>query len=240
MRVGTLARRGRLLRTHVDDERGATLVIVTLCLIALFGMLVLVVDVGGLLWKRRELVNGSDAAALAAAKTCATDPLLDPQSPGTVADDWAAQNVGGTVTGGIVDSLGCDPRTPGGGFVTVRYSSDQSLFFAPVLGFGDSNGVTTEATAAWGSLGSGRAVPIVLESSQFQGPCDIPDNVDPGDECSFWYNNGPFAIGDSNWGFLNLDKWDVPLQRNVCSQSCLCTTWDINRLLGAHKTATPI
>ena len=43
---------------------GVTLVIVALCLIALFGMLVLVVDVGGLLLNRRAMVNASDAAAL--------------------------------------------------------------------------------------------------------------------------------------------------------------------------------
>ncbi len=68
-------RRQGLFRLHHDQE-GVTAIIVALCLIALFGMLVLVVDVGGLLWKRREMVSGADAAALAAAKTCAV-PAVD-------------------------------------------------------------------------------------------------------------------------------------------------------------------
>jgi len=49
------------------EERGATVVIVALVLIAMFGMMGLVVVVGGLLWTRREIVNGSDAAALSGA-----------------------------------------------------------------------------------------------------------------------------------------------------------------------------
>ena len=54
----------------VHEERGATVVIVILSLFALFGMIVLVVDVGGLLYARRGMVNASDAAALAAAQSC--------------------------------------------------------------------------------------------------------------------------------------------------------------------------
>jgi Flp pilus assembly protein TadG len=55
-----------------DDERGATAVIVVLSLIALFGLVVLTVDVGQLLFQRRGMVNASDAAALAAAQTWAS------------------------------------------------------------------------------------------------------------------------------------------------------------------------
>jgi Flp pilus assembly protein TadG len=76
------------------DEEGATLAIVVISLIGLLGMVVLVVDVGGLLWKRREMVNGSDAAALAAAQTCAVPASQDPSNPRQVADDFATSNVG--------------------------------------------------------------------------------------------------------------------------------------------------
>jgi Flp pilus assembly protein TadG len=51
-------------------EDGAVLVIVALSLLAMFGMMVLVVDVGSLLYARRALVNAADAAALAAAQSC--------------------------------------------------------------------------------------------------------------------------------------------------------------------------
>src|SRR5437870_109141 len=92
---GMTPRPRRRLMLDLRQERGATVVIVALVLIAMFGMMVLVVDVGGLLWKRRELVNGSDAAALSAASTCALPLSVDPKSAEEAADPLAAQNVTG-------------------------------------------------------------------------------------------------------------------------------------------------
>ena len=71
-----------ILRRLHGDQSGVTLVIVALCLIAMMGMIVLVVDVGGLLWNRRAMVNASDAAALSAAKSCILPPSMDPQTAG--------------------------------------------------------------------------------------------------------------------------------------------------------------
>ncbi len=203
--------KGRL----TDDERGATLVIVALSLIAIFAMIVLTVDVGGLLLKRRALVNGSDAAALAAAQSCAS--TTDTANPEQVADTFAADNVAGLVpaNGGITASSGCDSAA--NGFVTVQYSQQQQLFFAQVLGFGGSAPVTTTATAAWGPLGGGNAVPIVVDSGTLQGPCKIPDGAQIGDQCNLWYNNGFDTLGNGEWGFLNLDKWNVSSTFNCSS-----------------------
>jgi uncharacterized membrane protein len=80
------------IKRSANREEGVTLVIVTLCLVALFGMLVLVVDVGGLLLNRREMVNASDAAALAAAKSCILPATKDPLLPEEAADKYAADN----------------------------------------------------------------------------------------------------------------------------------------------------
>ncbi len=208
-------RRLGLFGLHRDEE-GVTAIIVALCLVALVGMLVLVVDVGGLLYKRREIVSGADAAALAAAKTCSVRAVDDPTNPETQADTAAVNNVNNLTAsnGGIVDNpWGCSTsvRTPRG-YLTVRYSYAQQLFFAGIFGASRTD-VATSATAAWGPLGGGNAIPIVLESSQFQGQCDVP-NLDKGTQCSFWYNNGNAAIGDANWGFLNLDQWNVPTTTN--------------------------
>ena len=220
-----MGRRSSLMKLR--NEEGATVIIVTLCLVALFCMLVLVVDVGGLLWKRRELVSGSDAAALAAAKTCAVPTTKDSSVPETQADTAAVANVGGLTpsNGGII--AGTETCRQPRGYVTVQYSYPQHLFFAGILGAG-SRAVTTEATAAWGPLAGGRAVPIVLESSQFQGPCDVPD-VTPPAACNFWYDNGSSAIGDANWGFLSLDpsQWGVAANdNNVCSNVGASTRGD--------------
>ena len=60
-------------------------------------MLVLTIDVGGLLLARCEMVNASDAAALAAAQSCSNaQDTLDPEAQ---ADAYAADNVDGVITG---------------------------------------------------------------------------------------------------------------------------------------------
>jgi uncharacterized membrane protein len=53
------------------EETGATLIIVTLSLVAMLSVMVLAVDVGSILFIRRAMVNAADAAALAAAQSCA-------------------------------------------------------------------------------------------------------------------------------------------------------------------------
>jgi Flp pilus assembly protein TadG len=205
-------------RLNPDDERGATVVIVLLSLVAMFGMLVLVVDVGGLLWKRRELVNGSDSGALAAAKTCADE--ADATDPEIQSDTYATENVGNLTggDGGIINIQGCDSGQSG--FVTVQYHQNQKLYFAQVLGFGSTNGVTTKATAAWGPLAGGNVVPIVVESGTLQGTCHIPSStpVDPTNPplCPLWYDNN--TLGSADWGFMNLDQWNVAGDAN-CSNA---------------------
>ena len=237
MRRGGAAGMNRIMkaRLHPDDERGATLVIVVLSLIAMMGMIVLVVDVGGVLWKRRELVNGADAAALAAAKTCADSG--DTSDENAIALQYAESNVtdAGTVPlgGGISDIQGCDD---GPGFVTVRFTQDKKLFFAPVLGFGDQGTVAGEATAAWGPLGGGDAVPIVIEAGALQGPCEIPDGAEKGDTCPLYYNNGDGSLGEANWGYMNLDQWNVDPGAN-CSNagSSKRRTWILNNYDGGPR-----
>ena len=210
MRAGLISRI-REARQRSGEESGAVVVIVVLSLIAIFAMLVLTVDVGGLLLARRAMVNASDAAALAAAQSCASaEDTLDPESQ---ADTYAADNVDGVVTGtsNITEITGCDE---GNGHVSVEYLTQQDLFFAGVLGFGSTGDVRTAATAAWGPAGGGHAVPIVLESGYLQGICKIPDGVSIGDTCAMYYNNGDASLGDANWGFMNLDQWNVDSGEN--------------------------
>ena len=191
---------------RLRDDSGATAVIVALVLIALFAMIVLTIDVGGLLLRQRSMVNGSDAGALAAARSCSDE--LDASLPETQSDTFAIANVNGLIAanGGVIDLVNCDN---GSGYVTVEYSYPQQLVFAPVLGFGNTSAVLTQATAAWGPLGGGKTVPIVIESGTLQGPCQIPDGATRGDTCPLYYNNGDQDLGDADWGFLNLDLWNI-------------------------------
>ena len=192
---------GRRLRLDPREERGAVVVIVALVLIAMFGMLVLVVDVGGLLWKRRELVNASDAAALSAAHTCALKSSVDGKDSKQAADPAAAANVSGTgLTGTVVDSGGC--HTGSSGWVKVQYSQPQHLFFAPVLGFSNTNGVTTKATAIWGPAGAANPVPIVIYQNNFND-CRLQDPT-PEPTCYVWEDNSNTSGSQNGFGFLDL------------------------------------
>lgn len=200
----------RISREDGNDERGATAVIVTLTLIALLGMIILTVDVGQLLYKRRAMVNASDAAALAAAQSCAG--LTDSDNPGAMANTFAVNNVS-TAVGGITDIAGCDG--PPFGHVTVEYGMQQGLFFAGVLGFDGPAEVRTQATAGWGPTGTANPLPIVVYTGNDQGSCDIEEGIGPGISCYLWYDNDLFD--NSAFGFLNLctatdscqQGWDV-------------------------------
>ena len=98
--------------------------------------------------------------------------------------------------------------------MSVEYLTPQDLFFAGVLGFGETGDVRAQATAAWGAAAGGYAVPIVLESGYLQGICKIPDGVSIGDTCAMYYNNGDSSLGDANWGFMNLEQWNVDSGEN--------------------------
>src|SRR6266487_3449559 len=56
------------MRTLRKDERGITSVVVAVCLVALIGAAMLTIDAGNVWSTRREIITGTDAAALDAAQ----------------------------------------------------------------------------------------------------------------------------------------------------------------------------
>jgi hypothetical protein len=208
--------RRSLPRRHLSDESGATLIIITLSLIGLFGMMVLVIDVGSVLYARRALVNAADAAALAAAQSCG-------QKEGRIAADvqaahYTAENAtDAIVVGGYPDYWpSCDHPA---GFVTVRVTVDRPLFFAPVLGLDPEAPVVTEATAAWGGAGAGEKVAPLMLSWNRLSDCEIPpenpEDLPQGTICAFWWDNSPSGgqqnpdLANAEWGTLDLLNWDI-------------------------------
>jgi Flp pilus assembly protein TadG len=194
------------------DEQGATLAIVAIALIALMGMVVLVVDVGGLVSRRRELVNANDSAALAAAKAFAMNEngaecgVNNGPAQG-FADQLAAENVDapGPPTLFVAD---CEEQT-----VTVEYDRDQDLFFAPILGFAQTARVTGTATAKWGQSQGGNPIPIELDPGT-TGDCVYVDPSDPEggfnqpQVCPDGYWFDPQSTDqNSAWGLLSLNEW---------------------------------
>jgi hypothetical protein len=202
----------RLPRRARDDERGATLIIVTLSLLALFGMMILVVDVGSLLFTRRAIVNAADAAALAAAQSCGKQ---QGQSQADLqANFYTVANQSGAVvvTGFPKYFPSCDNPW---GYVTVRVTTDRPLYFAPVLGLDPETPVAAEAKASWGGAGAGEKVAPLMLSANRLSDCDIPPaegDVQPVD-CAFWWNNSPRSkpedLANAEWGTLDLLKWDI-------------------------------
>ncbi|MGH2808678.1 MAG: pilus assembly protein TadG-related protein, partial [Actinomycetota bacterium] len=171
--------------------------------IAMMGMVVLVVDVGGVLNLRRRLVLAADSAALAAAQSCA---LNDAASAPIQADSLATANQPDAVQTNY-ETFDCG--TAASGSVRVAYEADKQLVFAPVLGAGDNATVPGRATAIWGPTGGINPMPIEFSvNPNGQVPCAFQDI---GTVCAYWHDNSEDQNlnNSSNWGFMNLESAGV-------------------------------
>lgn len=200
------------MRPRFDDESGATAVIVALCLFVIVGMLALTID-GGLLWtKYRRIRTANDAAALAAAYSCA-------KGEGLGGADAQAASI---AQSNVADALPTQPNaySPGcvvvGGEVTVYFGGEQSLLFGPAIGVSTPKPVAAHATAMWGGAGGATNVAPLMLSLQRLSDCDIP--FGPGlqvgiSRCFFWWDNGTphdtTALTNAEWGLVDLTTWGV-------------------------------
>ena len=211
----------RMRRWHLitRSEDGVAILIVIMALVGLFGMVVLTVDVGGLMWKRRMMVRTADASALAAAQSCA---LGDPAEAGLMdsrADEYATANVANALaspgfetpivkdSGGAANPGLCGTATAGS--VSVGYQSAHELAFAPVLGFEPTRDVAAFATAIWGTAGSAHIVPAMFNLDWLTSVCTfpLPSPEGPEPSCAFLWDND--QIGSETWGLLNVNQWNV-------------------------------
>ena len=182
----------------VADERGAVAVFVAVTSLVFFAMLALAVDVGSVVVLRRNLVRAADAAALAAAQSCAT---RQPAQAEAQADHFANANQSDAV-GGITESSGCGEAE---GSVTVEYSAVSELQIAGGLLDIDDPTIDATAVAIWGPAGGGTAVPPIalMVDSSGEVPCDPSPAT-----CGFWQNNNDSGFDSSSvWGLMNLDTW---------------------------------
>jgi hypothetical protein len=197
---------------RLSDDSGATAVIVAILILVLVGMLSLAVD-GGILWaKYRGIRTANDAAALAAAYSCATGEGL--ASAETAADDIAAANVADAAS----TQPGTYPQgcTVEGGQVTVYFGGEQTLMFGPAIGVSSPRPVAAQATALWGGAGGASNVAPLMLSLDRLSDCDIPDGpelVVGVSRCFFWWDNGTrndtTALTNAEWGLVDLTTWGV-------------------------------
>jgi hypothetical protein len=205
-----------IVKKLVRGESGATAVIVAIVLVVLIGITALTID-GGLLWvKYRRVRNANDAAALAAAISCA-------KSEGQVAADTVADTVATANVAGVTQ---VDPNVytpscnPDGGKVRVRYGGTQDLMFGPAVGVSSPRDVIGTATAAWGGAGGSEdIVPLVLMKDRLSTCNVIPEPGKPtppiGTECGFWWDNS--ALGDASWGLMAMSTWGTTSEPSGCS-----------------------
>lgn len=110
----------------------------------------------------------------------------------------AGQNVSGAAPVRSVRALGCG--TADAGTVRVAYSAPQSLFFAPVLGLGNSRKVVASANAIWGPAGTGPSPPLQVSADE-DGNVACMTNPN---ECSFWYDNQSTNDAPGSFGMLSI------------------------------------
>ena len=186
-------------------EEGAAAIMVALCLVFLMGAVALTLDVGGLLYRRREMVNGADAAALAAAMECSQGNGLG-AATSAANHQFESDSPGSKTAGYSLNSIVAGPDCGGvSGHITVNYTSQQPLYFAPVLGLPRDHAVTTQATASWGPSGP-FPIAVNLGPPDAFKTCSI--NASPGTDCYYLFDNNQNGNGD--FGFLNLTQWGWP------------------------------
>jgi Flp pilus assembly protein TadG len=198
----------RVQRLH-HDESGAVLMIVAVCLLVFVGMLVLTVDLGRSIAVKRQMVAGTDAAALAAAQVCATGG--DDVEARAAAEGVLAENK----VGAIVPASGFSaPECDGGPIdepqiVTVASTVDVDYFFAGIFGF-DSGPVVAHAVVQWGVLTEAFGAPVTVDFDQLTA-CGIPPDDPPDEEiegCELEYPKD--TLQEPRWGVLDLDQWGDP------------------------------
>jgi Flp pilus assembly protein TadG len=201
-------RRFSLMRVR-DEEHGAVLAIVAISFICLIGMLVLTFDLGRGVALKRNMVNGADSAALAAAMECGMahgETAARAEATNLLADNNAAATVTGfQINPGPAQCDGAPSPDPDHNpTVTVTVTVPQDYFFAPI--FGINNGtVVASATAEW-TVGETNPAPIRIEGVKLDeclaaGEPDAEGRVD----CYF-----TFEGTGGQWGWLNLPQgWPI-------------------------------
>jgi Flp pilus assembly protein TadG len=166
-------------------DRGAVLVWLALSMPVLLGFGALIVDVGRMYVEERELQNGADAAALAAATLCADGRCAQAGNVAVTltnansADGASAVELCGRGAPGIAP---CASDPPGlsstMSYVTARTTtvdpsngdpSRLDLLLAPVLGsVGPDPSLEADASAAFGALSSTTTLNLVMSQCEFR------------------------------------------------------------------------
>jgi Flp pilus assembly protein TadG len=225
------------MRGRVNDERGATAVLLTIMLVVLIAILALALDGGLLLAKYREVRRASDAAALAAAISCAKQEA-NPDATGAatasaaqyadanVVDPQEAAAAAPIVTFKDINGNPTSPNSCNGlaaGQVTVQYTVKQSLVFGPAVGVSSPKDVSATATATWGTAASlQNLIPLTLAEGSELSKCTVaPDGTQPaiGATCKLYWDGNDSANG--KWGIIDMRQqyWNTDPSLTGCNSN---------------------
>jgi hypothetical protein len=179
---------------RLTGEDGAVLVTVGIMVVVLFGMGAMAIDVGNLYWERRQLQNGADAAALAAAQDYATG---SGGSAEQTARDFAEPN---NTRGAFLEDF--QPTSSTVTVVTRTGDIDApgtlTSWLAGVIGHPDYFARAT-ATAAWGSPSwFAGAIPVTISGCEvdaytaaqggYAPPPPYDDGYPPGETIVYFHD----------------------------------------------------
>lgn len=199
------------MRAVTRDERGSVTVFGALLVVTVFlGMLAATFDFGKILSFRRRMVNAADAAALAAAQSCA---LKEGEAVAVAsADQHATENRQGIWRDLIEFDPNCEPT---GGEVEAIYKLNTTFDVASMFGLDGVKTVGARAVAIWGPAGGSPNVAPIELSVDGLGNINCVVEETEKKTCGYWHDNSANDFDSaSNWGTIDLSNWDVPMDAN--------------------------
>jgi Flp pilus assembly protein TadG len=148
----------RRIASSAGQERGGIAVVVAIVMVVVLGFAAIAIDIAKLYSERAQLQNGADAAALAAARNCAT--VAPPDNCAAISIDIQRLANGNAVDGKTTVNPAVLDRVNRRVTVTTSAAEDGvspnavSLYFARALGF-DNAEVSATSTVRWGSPSAG-------------------------------------------------------------------------------------
>ncbi len=148
------------LFSFIEEEKGSVIIIVASALAAFMAVAALAIDVGLLYQERRQLQTAVDSSSLAAAQELAEGGLYERADE--IARGYVIENSQVTPDSIVVDF-------PSNNSVKVVATTTRKLFFAKVLGRGESS-LKATATAAYGTATAVRNLVPIIVPLQFVYP----------------------------------------------------------------------
>lgn len=208
---------------RLREEEGAIAILTAVLLVAVFGFAAISIDVGALYEERRQLQNGADAAAMAAAWDCA-EGLVPCAITGLELNDtidtYAEENARDDEAAADIVELNLSDQ-----FITVETSTMSNgndflrNWFAGMIGH-ETSTVRARATAAWGQAGGGTTLPLTFSYCEWERMVADPTNLPSGTETIQFHS--PTDTADDCTGPAGQDTpggfgWLDPVGDESCS-----------------------